>query len=104
MLYSENVYGFQMRTFREVFRCPVLKHYGHSERVLMAASMPADDRYFFWPQYGWFELLGADGCTITRPGGLGCTVGTSVANEGMQRCRYSRGRAAGARQWGSGEG
>ena len=40
MLYSENVYGYQMEKFREVFGCPILTHFGHSERVLMAASMP----------------------------------------------------------------
>lgn len=50
MMYSENVYDFPMRLFRQVFGCPVLKHYGHSERVLMAATMPDDERYFFWPQ------------------------------------------------------
>jgi phenylacetate-CoA ligase len=94
MLYSENVYGFQMRTFREVFRCPVLKHYGHSERVLMAASMPDDDRYFFWPQYGWFELLGADGWPITRPGVLGYIVGTSFDTKVMPFVRYRTGDLA----------
>jgi phenylacetate-CoA ligase len=94
MLYSENVYGFQMRMFREVFRCPVLKHYGHSERVLMAASMPDDDRYFFWPQYGWFELLDADGWPITRPGVLGYVVGTSFDNKVMPFVRYRTGDLA----------
>jgi phenylacetate-CoA ligase len=94
MLYSENIYEFQMRTFREVFRCPVLKHYGHSERVLMAASMPDDDRYFFWPQYGWFELLGADGRPITRPGVLGYIVGTSFDNKVMPFVRYRTGDVA----------
>jgi len=94
MLYSENVYGFQMRIFREVFSCPVLKHYGHSERVLMAASMPDDDRYFFWPQYGWFELLDPGGRPITRPGVLGYIVGTSFDNRVMPFVRYRTGDLA----------
>jgi len=94
MLYSENAYEFQMRTFREVFRCPVLKHYGHSERVLMAASMPDDDRYFFWPQYGWFELLDADDRPVTRPGVLGYLVGTSFDNQVMPFVRYRTGDLA----------
>jgi phenylacetate-CoA ligase len=94
MLYSENVYEFQMRVFRAVFRCPVLKHYGHSERVLMAGSMPDDDRYFFWPQYGWLELLDADGRPITRPGPLGYVVGTSFDNEVMPFVRYRTGDLA----------
>ncbi|MGH7462802.1 MAG: hypothetical protein ACREMA_17485, partial [Longimicrobiales bacterium] len=94
MLYSENAYGFQMRVFREVFHCPVLKHYGHSERVLMAASMPDDDRYFFWPQYGWFELVDAEGRPITRPGALGYIVGTSFDNKVMPFIRYRTGDLA----------
>ena len=94
MLYSENVYGFQMEKFREVFRCPILTHYGHSERVLMAASMPDDDRYFFWPQYGWFELLDAENRPITQPGKLGFVVGTSFDNQVMPFVRYRTGDLA----------
>jgi phenylacetate-CoA ligase len=94
MLYSENVYGFQMEKFREVFRCPIVKHYGHSERVLMAASMPGDDRYFFWPQYGHFELVDSNDMPITRPGVVGFVVGTSFDNEVMPFVRYRTGDLA----------
>jgi phenylacetate-CoA ligase len=94
MLFSENVYGFQMEKFREVFRCPVVSHYGHSERVLMAATMPDDDRYFFWPQYGWFELVDAQDRPITTPGKLGFVVGTSFDNQVMPFVRYRTGDLA----------
>ncbi len=94
MLYSENVYGYQMAKFREVFGCPILSHYGHSERVLMAASMPDDDRYFFWPQYGYFELLDAENRPITQPGKLGFVVGTSFDNRVMPFVRYRTGDLA----------
>lgn len=94
LLYSENVYGFQMEQFRAVFGCPILKHYGHSERVLMAASMPDDERYFFWPQYGHFELLDTHGKRITRPGVLGEIVGTSFDNLVMPFVRYRTGDMA----------
>jgi phenylacetate-CoA ligase len=94
MLYSENVYGYQMDKFREVFGCPILSHYGHSERVLMAASMPDDDRYFFWPQYGHFELLDADNRPVTQPGKLGFVVGTSFDNKVMPFVRYRTGDLA----------
>ncbi len=94
MLYSENVYGFQMEKFREVFGCPILTHYGHSERVLMAASMPDDDRYFFWPQYGHFQLLDAENRPITQPGKLGFVVGTSFDNKVMPFVRYRTGDLA----------
>jgi phenylacetate-CoA ligase len=94
MLYSENVYGFQMEKFRDVFGCPIVSHYGHSERVLMAATMPDDDRYFFWPQYGWFELLDAHDRPITQPGKLGFVVGTSFDNNAMPFIRYRTGDLA----------
>jgi phenylacetate-CoA ligase len=94
MLYSENVFDFQMRKFREVFGCPIVKHYGQSERVLMAASTADDERYFFWPQYGYFELLDARGRSITTPGELGFIVGTSFDNRVMPFLRYRTGDMA----------
>lgn len=91
MLYSENPYGFQMELFKEVFKCPILKHYGHSERVLMAASMPDDDRYVFWPQYGHLELVAPDGSPVTGPGVLGEIVGTGFDNRVLPFTRYRTG-------------
>jgi phenylacetate-coenzyme A ligase PaaK-like adenylate-forming protein len=91
MLYSENVYGYQLDKIREVFPGPVVSHYGHSERVLMAASMPDDDRYFFWPRYGHFELLDAENRPVTQPGKLGFIVGTSFDNRVMPFMRYRTG-------------
>jgi phenylacetate-CoA ligase len=91
LLYSENVYPEQMALFRRVFACPVLKHYGHSERVLMAASTPDDDRYYFWPQYGWLELIDMRGRPVTQPGEIGEIVGTSFDNQVMPFVRYRTG-------------
>jgi len=94
MLYSENVFDSQLALLREVFDCPVLRHYGHSERVLMAASMPDDDRCFFWPQYGHVELLDLQGRPVTRPGELGELVGTGYDNMVMPFVRYRTGDMA----------
>lgn len=94
LLYSENVYGFQMQLFRGLFGCPVLKHFGQSERVLMAATMPDDERYFFWPQYGYFELVDQSGNAITQPGVLGEIVGTGFDNQTMPFIRYRTGDMA----------
>jgi phenylacetate-CoA ligase len=94
MLFSENAYGFQLEKFRRVFGCPVLAHYGHSERVLMAGTMPDDDRYYFWPQYGWLELVDSRGRAITEPGRLGYVVGTSFDNRVMPFVRYRTGDLA----------
>jgi phenylacetate-CoA ligase len=94
MLYSENVYGFQLQKLREVFGCPIVMHYGHSERVLMAATLPGDERYFFWPQYGHFELVDTEGRPITQPGVAGFVVGTSFDNGVMPFVRYRTGDLA----------
>ncbi len=91
MLYSENVMDYHMALLREVFSCPVLKHYGQSERVLMGASMPDDDRIFFWPQYGHMELVDEAGHPVTRPGVLGEIVGTGYDNHVMPFVRYRTG-------------
>jgi phenylacetate-CoA ligase len=94
MLFSENVYGIQMEAFRQVFGCPIVAHYGHSERVLMAATLPDDERFFFWPQYGHFELLDAFDRPVTEPGRLGFIVGTSFDNRVMPFVRYNTGDIA----------
>jgi len=94
LLYSENVYGYQMQLFRQVFGCPVLKHYGQSERVLMAASLPDDERYVFWPQYGQVELVDDQGKVITTPGVLGEVVGTAFDNQVLPFIRYRTGDLA----------
>jgi phenylacetate-CoA ligase len=94
LLYSENVFDYHVALLKEVFGCPVLKHYGQSERVLMAASLPDDDRYFFWPHYGHVELVDDAGIPITRPGVLGELVGTAFDNEAMPFIRYRTGDLA----------
>src|SRR5690348_8533800 len=94
MLFSEDVYGFQMEAFRRVFDAPIVAHYGHSERVLMAATLPDDERYLFWPQYGWLELLDGRGRPVTQPGRLGYVVGTSFDNRVMPFVRYRTGDLA----------
>lgn len=94
MLYSENVTAAHLALLRQVFDCPIVAHYGHSERVLMAASMPGDERYFFWPQYGHFELLDERDRPITQPGRVGFVVGTSFDNQVMPFVRYRTGDMA----------
>ncbi len=94
MLFSENVYDHQYELFCKVFGCPVLKHYGHSERAVMAASLPDDPRYFVYPHYGFVELLDAAGQIVTRRGGLGEIVATSFDNQVMPFVRYKTGDMA----------
>jgi phenylacetate-CoA ligase len=72
----------------------VIAHYGHSERVLMAGTLPGDDRYFFWPQYGFLELVDERGRSVTEPGRMGFVVGTSFDNRVMPFVRYRTGDLA----------
>ncbi|MEW6706236.1 MAG: AMP-binding protein [Pseudomonadota bacterium] len=90
-LTSENVYPHQLDLFRKVFGCPVLRGYGQTERAALAASMPDDDRYFFWPLYGWVELVDEQGRPVAEPGVLGEIVVTSFDNEVMPFVRYRMG-------------
>lgn len=91
LLTSESVFPYQVDLFRKFFRCPVIVHYGHTERVLFAHTLPDDHRYFFWPHYGHFELVDANGKAITQPGELGEIVGTSFDNRVMPFVRYRTG-------------
>ncbi|MDO8450782.1 MAG: hypothetical protein Q7T10_18480 [Rhodoferax sp.] len=93
-LFSENIYDYQVELIREVFGCPVLLDYGHSERAVKAISTPGDPRYFFWPLYGKVELIDFDGRPITQPGVLGEIVGTGFDNKVMPLIRYRTGDLA----------
>ena len=94
LLFSENVYDHQYELFRKVFGCPVLKHYGHSERAVMAASTPEDTRYFVYPQYGFVELIDFEGRPVTGKGELGQIVATGFDNQVMPFVRYQTGDLA----------
>lgn len=91
LLTSETIYDYQLATIQAVFSCPIVPHYGHSERVLMAAGRTDDGRYLFWPQYGHFELLDPHDQPITQPGVIGEIVGTSFDNHVMPFIRYRTG-------------
>jgi phenylacetate-CoA ligase len=93
-LFSETVQPFMVETIRDVFKCPVIFHYGHSERAVMAGSMPDDPRYFVWPLYGKVELVGLDGELIGEPGQVGEIVATGFDNRVMPFVRYRTGDMA----------
>ncbi|MBC7512848.1 MAG: phenylacetate--CoA ligase family protein [Herminiimonas sp.] len=94
MLFSENVLPHHRQLLEAVFDCPILQHYGQSERVLMAGSMPDDPRYFFFPHYGHFELVDTAGRAVTTPGMPGEIVGTAFDNDVMSFIRFRTGDLA----------
>ncbi|MDC8772085.1 phenylacetate--CoA ligase family protein [Roseateles albus] len=93
-LFSENVYPYQVELLERVFGCPVLLDYGHSERAVKAISLPGDKRYFFWPLYGYVELVDFSGRPIDKPGVLGEIVATGFDNKVMPLIRYRTGDLA----------
>jgi len=90
-LVSESVFEHHLAAFRQFFQCPVLVTYGHTERVLLATTLPDDPRYHFWPHYGYFELTDPEGRPVTQPGRVGEIVGTSFDNLVMPFVRYRTG-------------
>jgi phenylacetate-CoA ligase len=93
-LFSESADEGMVALIEKVFGCPVLVHYGHSERSVMAGSMPDDHRYFVWPLYGHVELVDEAGQPITEPGVQGEVVATGFDNKAMPFIRYRTGDLA----------
>jgi phenylacetate-CoA ligase len=94
LLTSENVYGYQLALLREVFpHARLVRHYGHSERALMAVAVDAQP-YEVLPLYGLPELVDAQGRPIERPGELGELVATGFDNRVMPFVRYRTGDLA----------
>ena len=93
-LFSECAEPDMIALIEKVFGCPVLIHYGHSERSVMAGSMPDDHRYFVWPLYGHIELIDEAGRPITEPGVQGEVVATGFDNRVMPFIRYRTGDLA----------
>ena len=93
-LFSESAEADMVELIERVFGCPVLVHYGHSERAVMAGSMPDDHRYFVWPLYGHVELIDEAGRPITEAGVQGEVVATGFDNRAMPFIRYRTGDLA----------
>ena len=93
-LFSESAGPDMVALIGRVFGCPVLVHYGHSERAVMAGSMPDDPRYFVWPLYGHVELVDEAGRSITAAGVQGEVVATGFDNRAMPFIRYRTGDLA----------
>lgn len=88
MLASENVYPWQRDFLQAIFGCRIFSHYGHSEMVLLGMESVGGHDLLFFPQYGYLEILAADGRVKTRVGESGELVGTSFHNPLMPFIRY----------------
>lgn len=81
---SEVITPAQRDLFAQIYRGPVIDHYGQSERVVMAGGCEAGG-YHLFPEYGIAELVpGADGLGDEL-------IGTPLHNWGFPIFRYRTG-------------
>jgi phenylacetate-CoA ligase len=85
---SENLYDFQEKRLREIFRARVFSHYGHYEMAVLAGFCEYQDTYHVLPQYGYAELIGPNGRPVNEPGERGEIVGTSFIMHATPFIRY----------------
>lgn len=87
---SEQLYDFQRDLFHEVFgdHARIFAHYGHYEMAALAGFCEYTDDYHVLPQYGYVELLDADGKSVTTPGKVGEIVATSFIMQATPFIRY----------------
>jgi phenylacetate-CoA ligase len=97
MLFSENVSAALLAKIREVFACPVIAHYGHSERVLMAGRCPTTTATSSGRSTGTSSCW-TSATARHRAGRMGFVVGTSFDNEVMPFVRYRTGDLACSRK------
>lgn len=88
MLASENLYPWQRVLLENIFDCPVISHYGHSEMVILAMQSRSSTDLLVFPEYGYLELINKENNNVTKPGLLGEMVGTSFHNPVMPFIRY----------------
>ena len=82
---SEQLTLSQKRLLNSVFKCRVLRWYGHAERVVLAAEGTDSDLFYFWPHYGFVEFGKPD------ENGLQEVIGTTFHNMAMPLVRYRTG-------------
>jgi len=75
----------------QFYHTRVVSWYGHSECVLNGGYIPEYNRYYFFPFYGYAELVDEYGKEITEPGKIGRIIGTSFDNFVMPFIRYDTG-------------
>lgn len=92
-LTSENVTFEDIVLLNQVFKCPVVGQYGHSEASVFAWSQINSLKYHFSPFYGYTELLDKDGNDVNE-GEVGEIVVTGFSNKPLPFIRYKTGDLA----------
>ncbi|MDY0040780.1 MAG: hypothetical protein RBS57_10755, partial [Desulforhabdus sp.] len=88
---SEGLSAGDRAEIGEFLGAQILAWYGHSECAIMGGNSPHSSELYFFPFYGYAELLNEDGKPIHRPGEIGRLVATSFDNFVMPFIRYDTG-------------
>jgi len=88
---SEGLSESNREWFAQFYDTQIVNWYGHSECVLHGGNSPGTEEFYFYPFYGYVELLDEHGNIITEPGKIGRIVGTSFDNYVMPFVRYDTG-------------
>jgi phenylacetate-CoA ligase len=78
---------------------PCYHWYGHSEGALLGGWCEQTDKFHFFPQYGYLELVTERGDEIKAPDQIGELVGTGFCNSAMILIRYRTGDLGSGLRW-----
>lgn len=85
---SEFLPGSYKIKFKEYFKCDVVNWYGHSESLIHGGFLPGCEKYHFFGEYGYVELLDKKGEAVQTKGSEGRIVATGFDNSVMPLIRY----------------
>ena len=89
--YGETIYDWQRQFLEDVFHCAVHGQYGHREQSVLAGTCEKSTMYHIFPEYGFVELIDADGKTVTTEGARGEIVATGFHTGIFPFIRYKTG-------------
>lgn len=88
---SEAFYPGQRELLENAFQCRIFSWYGLGEMVALAGECEYSHKYHIFPEYGYVELIDANGKIIDSEGTLGEIVGTGFDRDIMPFIRYRTG-------------
>lgn len=71
---SEGLIESDREWFAQFYDTQIVNWYGHSECVLHGGNSPGTEEFYFYPFYGYVELLDEHGNIITEPGKIGALL------------------------------
>lgn len=87
---SEQVSPHMYSFFTKILNIPIVDFYGHTEKLIFAATNGLSSEYYVDSYYGYTELLNSD----NNDSDQGELVGTTLYNNGMPLIRYKTGDEA----------